>query len=88
MNATKCDERRRVTFPDDLEPKSPVVIDTVVSGREWIVRRVSRKPVAQGYSRGKLVKDANGLLVWDGDVGEEPSAAALRHRAEDDRARE
>ena len=85
MNATQCDDRRRVTFPPDLAPRSAVVIDTVIPGREWIVRVPEvRRELA--YSRGDLVKQKNGLLVWQGDVGEEPADALLRQRAEDDRA--
>ena len=85
MNATHCDDRRRVTFPADLAPRSAVVIDTVIPGREWIVR-VPEVRREMAYSRGDLVKQKNGLLVWLGDVGEEPGAALLRQRAEDDRA--
>jgi hypothetical protein len=87
MTATNSDDRRRVTFPPDLKPRSAVVIDTVVPGQEWIVR----VPAAERdviYSRGRVVKDKNGLRVWQGDVGEEPADALARHRAEDDRARE
>jgi len=85
MNATNCDERRRVTFPSDLEPRSAVVIDTVIPGREWIVRVPdARRDLS--YSRGSLVKEKNGLLVWKGGLGEEPVDALMRHRKEDDRA--
>jgi hypothetical protein len=87
MVATNSDERRRVTFPADLPPRSPVVIDTVVPGREWIVR-VPVAPHRMAYSRGRIVRDKTGLRVWVGDVGEEPADAVARHRAGDDRARE
>jgi hypothetical protein len=87
MVATNSDERRRVTFPADLKPRSPVVIDTLVPGREWIVR-VPTAPRRMTYSRGRVVRDKNGLRVWTGDVGEEPADALARHRCEDDRARE
>ena len=87
MNATNCDERRRVTFPPDLEPRSAVVIDTVIPGREWIVRVPDARRGLR-YSRGSLVKQKNGLWVWKGDLGEEPADALLRQRAEDDRAAE
>jgi hypothetical protein len=87
MIATNSDERRRVTFPADLPPRSPVVIDTVVPGHEWIVRvPAARRGIT--YSRGRVVRGKNGLRVWSGDVGEEPADAVLRQRAEDDRARE
>ena len=71
MKAIHCDDRRRVTFPADLEPRSAVVIDTVIPGREWIVR-VPEVRRGMTYSRGDMVKQKNGLLVWQGDVGEEP----------------
>ncbi|MCK6555686.1 hypothetical protein L6Q96_14070 [Candidatus Binatia bacterium] len=87
MIATNSDERRRVTFPADLPPRSPIVIDTLVPGREWIVR-VPTAPRRAVYSRGRVVRDKNGIQVWSGDVGEEPADAVARHRAEDDRARE
>jgi hypothetical protein len=85
--ATNSDERRRVTFPADLPPRSPVVIDTLVPGREWIVR-VPGAPHQAAYSRGRIVRSKNGLRVWVGNVGEEPADAVARHRAADDRARE
>jgi len=87
MTATTSDDRRRVTFPADLPPRSPVIIDTVIRGRQWVVR----VPATEGgtrYSRGRVVRAKNGLRVWEGDVGEEPADAVVRHRAEDDRARE
>ncbi len=87
MTATNSDDRRRVTFPADLPPRAPVVIDTLVPGREWLVR-VPHAPYAMRYSRGRVVRGKNGLRVWSGDVGEEPADAIARHRAEDDRARE
>jgi hypothetical protein len=87
MIASNSDDRRRVTFPADLKPRSPVVIDTLVPGREWIVR-VPTGPRGTTYSRGRVVRDKNGLRVWVGDVGEEPADAVARHRREDDRARE
>ena len=43
MVATNSDERRRATFPADLPPRAPVVIDTVVPGHEWIVRVPARR---------------------------------------------
>jgi hypothetical protein len=87
MTAANSDDRRRVTFPADLPPRSPVVIETVVPGREWIVRvPAARRGMA--YSRGRVVRGKNGLRVWVGDVGEEPADAVIRHRVEDDRARE
>jgi hypothetical protein len=87
MIASNSDDRRRVTFPADLKPRSPVVIDTLIPGREWIVR-VPTAPRGMTYSRGRVVRDKNGLRVWVGDVGEEPADAVARHRREDDRARE
>lgn len=87
MIATNSDERRRVTFPADLRPRSPVVIDTLVPGREWIVR-VPSSPRELTYSRGRVARDKNGLRVWTGDVGEEPADTLARQRREDDRARE
>ena len=87
MPATSSDERRRVTMPPDLDPRSPVVIDTVIPGREWIVR-VPEKRNAAGYSRGELKRDKQGFLAWHGDLGEDPGTALLRNRARDDRAAE
>jgi hypothetical protein len=87
MIATNSDERRRITFPADLPPRSPVVIDTVVPGYEWIVR-VPTARRRTTYSRGRIVRDGTGLRVWSGDVGEEPADALLGQRADDDRARE
>lgn len=87
MTATTSDERRRVTFPADLPPRSAVIIDTVVPGKQWIVRVPTRKEDGT-YSRGRVVRAENGLRVWVGDVGEEPADAVVRHRAEDDRGRE
>jgi hypothetical protein len=87
MIATNSDDRRRVTFPADLAPRSPVVIDTLIPGREWIVR-IPTASRAMTYSRGRIVRDTYGLRVWTGDVGEEPADAVARHRLEDDRARE
>jgi hypothetical protein len=87
MIATNSDDRRRITFPADLPPRSPVLIDTVVPGQEWVVRvPAARRGII--YSRGRVVRDQNGLRVWSGDVGEEPADAVVRQRAEDDRARE
>lgn len=87
MTATTSDERRRVTMPPDLDPRSPVVIDTVIPGREWIVR-VPESGKAASYSRGELKRDEHGFLVWSGDLGEDEGAALLRHRGHDDRAAE
>ena len=87
MTATTSDERRRVTMPPDLDPRSPVVIDTVIPGREWIVR-VPENRTAAGYSRGELKRGKHGFLVWHGDLGEDAGTALLRNRADDDRAAE
>ena len=87
MTATTSDERRRVTMPVDLDPRSPVVIDTVIPGREWIVR-VPEKRNAVGYSRGELKRDKHGFLAWHGDLGEDAGTAFLKNRAHDDRAAE
>lgn len=87
MNATNCDSRRRVTFPPDLKPEAPVVIDTIIPGREWRVT-VPANREAQSYSKGRIVKGGNGIYAWSGDVGVEPSDELLCHRAKDDRARE
>ena len=87
MNATNGDARRRVTFPADLAPRAAVVIETVIPGSEWLVRVPAAKR-ERSYSRGSLRKQKNGLLVWHGDVGEEPADALLRQRAADDRGAE
>jgi hypothetical protein len=85
MIATNSVERRRVTFPADLPPRSPVVIDTLIPGHEWIVRVPAARRAIR-HSRGRVVRDKNGLRVWSGDVGEEPADTVARQRAEDDRA--
>lgn len=42
------------------------------------------EPARPRYSEGKLVRDPNtGLLVWTGDLGEDPSDAVIRNRAND-----
>jgi hypothetical protein len=87
MNATNSDARRRVTFPPDMAPRSPVLIDTVRPGVEWRVVVPEASP-AKAYSRGRIVKGRNGVLCWSGDVGEDPGEALVANRAADDRARE
>ncbi len=84
MNATNCDSRRRITFPPDLEPHSPILIDTVRPGVEWRVI-VPQAKADKNYSKGRIVKGKNGVLCWQGEVGEDAGEALLANRANDDR---
>ncbi len=74
-------------MPPDFSPRSPVLIETLIPGREWFLR-VPDADRSGGYSRGELKRDAHGFLVWTGDVGEDDGQAAVRQRAEDDRGAE
>ncbi len=40
IKATHCDDRRRVTFPADLAPRSAVVIDTVIGATVNLAARL------------------------------------------------
>ena len=74
----KCDKRHRVIIRD------------AVPGQEYLVQGLSltvvEKPKVKPteFSKGKLVEDAEtGLLMWDGDLGEDPGLAVLRNRQQD-----
>lgn len=63
-------------------------------GRQYLVRGLAIEPLPEqppakpatepNWSEGRLVKDKDtGLLVWTGDLGEDPGEALNRNRAND-----
>jgi hypothetical protein len=74
-----ADNKRRVVLPG---AKPGDAFDVQDSGVQKVLTLL--KPAAPRYSKGKLARDARtGVLMWTGDVGEEPSDAVIRNRAND-----
>lgn len=74
-----ADNKRRVVLPG---AKPGDAFDIQDSGFKKVLTLL--KPAQGDYSKGKVRRDAKtGLLVWDGDVGEDPTDAVIRNRAND-----
>jgi hypothetical protein len=74
-----ADNKRRVVLPG---AKPGDAFDVQDSGVKKVLTLL--KPAQAHYSEGKLVRDAKtGVLMWTGDLGEEPSDAVIRNRAND-----
>ena len=74
-----ADNKRRVVLPG---AKPGDVFEVQDSGVQKVLTLL--EPAKPRYSKGKLIRDAQtGLLVWSGDLGEEPSDAVIRNRAND-----
>jgi hypothetical protein len=75
-----ADNKRRVVLPG---AKPGDVFEVKDSGVQKVLTLL--EPANPRYSKGKLVRDKQtGLLVWSGDLGEEPSDAVIRNRAKDE----
>lgn len=74
-----ADNKKRVVLPG-ASPGDR--FDVVDSGTQKVLTLL--EPVRPEWSEGQLQRDAaTGLLVWTGDVGEEPADAVIRNRAND-----
>jgi len=74
-----ADNKRRVVLPG---AKPGDVFDVQDSGVKKVLTLL--EPAQPRHSEGKLVRDAKtGVLMWTGDLGEEPSDAVIRNRAND-----
>lgn len=75
-----ADDMKRVVIPE-AKPGDKFEITCPTSAQVVLTRVESARPA---YSEGKLVRDEKtGLLVWTGDVGEDPADAVIRNRAQD-----
>ena len=79
MNAiAKCDKRHRIVVPDAVPEPEYLVQGLVLS------KGAAPKAKTTVFSEGKLEEDPEtGLLVWTGDLGEDPGLAVLRNRESD-----
>jgi hypothetical protein len=74
-----ADNKRRVVLPG---AKPGDVFEVKDSGVQKVLTLL--EPAHPRFSKGKLVRDRRtGLLVWSGNLGEEPSDAVIRNRSRD-----
>jgi hypothetical protein len=81
MKVLHADSSKRIVLPSPARPNSAWV-PVLVTEKE--IHLVAYEPPEQGpYAKGRVVKDEDGRLVWDGEVVMDPVEAVNKAREED-----